>query len=132
MNSSDADRGQNGDDDLGYQRHIDDDAIALSHAELLHAAGQQGHFLVQLTVADLAHGVCGGTVVDNGRLLRQPGDDMTIYAVVTGVQFAANEPGEGKKRVSCKYCNGREFFRSFFLERCVNVNVTITSMRRGS
>lgn len=100
MNSPDADRGQNGDDHFGNQRHVDDHAISLGHPQLAQSPSQRRHFRLELPISDLPHRIRGGTIVDYGHFLAQSRLDVAIDTIVARVQLTPDEPNGGTEKVS--------------------------------
>lgn len=100
MDGTNANSGENSDDHLWNQWHIDDNAISLADAQLSHSPRQTRHLLVQLSVGYLSHRARRGTVIDQGYLVGQASFYMAIYAVVAGIQFSAHKPNNGNVKRS--------------------------------
>ena len=90
VNRADAVAGVHRDDDLGHQRHVDDDAVAVLHALRAQRVGEAAHFGVQLAVAQAAR-VARLALEDDGGLVAALGQ-VHIQAVVRDVQPAVGEP----------------------------------------
>ena len=84
---------------LGHHRHVDDDAVSLGDAQATQGAGEAGHLVPQLAVADRAHFPGQGAVPDQGRLLPAALFDVQVDGVEASVELAAAEPAiEGRVR----------------------------------
>ena len=91
VDGADAGAGQHGDDALGGEGHVEDDAIALLHAQALEGVGEAVHLAVEAVVGEgalvtvLAHPQDGG-------LVAPVAVHMAVDAVHGGVELAAQEP----------------------------------------
>ncbi|MNX90082.1 hypothetical protein D3C86_1221160 [compost metagenome] len=91
----DAGAGEHGHRRLGHHRHVDGDAIARPNSQGEQDARELADLVVQLLVGEGA-AIAGLALPDEGRLVAAPGRQVTIQAVVSGVEGAAHEPlGEG-------------------------------------
>ena len=84
--------GQHAEHRLGNHRHINDDSVALDHAQAGQHTGKTGYLIQQVLVAIGLDGVGDGAVIDDRRLIAAPGLDMAVDGVVTAVDHAALEP----------------------------------------
>ncbi len=91
VDRADPGAGQHGDDPLRHQRHVEDDPVALLHAQPTERVGEPVHLAVQPVVRErpllavLAH-------PDHRRLVPARAVDVTVDAVQRGVQLPAHEP----------------------------------------
>ena len=93
MDGADARAGQHRHHRLRHHRHVEDDAVAFDHAEILFQdAGQNLGLGLQGGVADGQLGVGDGRVVDDRRLLAAAGLDVAVDRVPAGVADAVGEP----------------------------------------
>jgi hypothetical protein len=90
MDGADARTRLHGDDGLGHQRHVDDDAIARLHAQRAQRIAESADLGVQLAVGEAPHGAAFRLEDQCGFVapLRQ----MDIQAVVRGVELPVGEP----------------------------------------
>ncbi len=91
VRGADARAGQHGDDRLGNHRQVDHHAVARLHAVLLQDVGQEADLAVQLQVGERDH-LARLALEDDRGLVAQRAFEMTVQAVVAGVEFSANEP----------------------------------------
>jgi hypothetical protein len=84
--------GEHRDHGLGHHRHVDDDPVALRHAEPAQPAGEPGDLVAQLPVGIGTAGAGERAVVDQRRLLAPAGVDVPVHRVVAGVQLPVREP----------------------------------------
>ena len=92
VDGTDAGTGQHGHDGFRHHRHVDDDAVALRHAQRDEHTGEARRFVSQLAVCIAAHDVGQRTVVDQRRLIRPARLDVNVEGVVAGVREGAREP----------------------------------------
>ena len=92
MHGADAGAGQHGEHRLRHHRHIEDDGVALAHAEIGQHSAEQLHFRQQAAVGEALHLAGDGGIVDQRRLVIAPGGDVAVERVVAGVATAAGEP----------------------------------------
>ena len=92
MNRADARAGEHGEHRLRHHRHVDDDAVALFHAEIAQHGAEQLHLGQHPAVGEGLHGVGDGEIVDQRRLVVAAGEHVTIERVVAGVAGRAGEP----------------------------------------
>ncbi|OIQ70140.1 hypothetical protein GALL_482510 [mine drainage metagenome] len=93
---------------LGHHRHVDDDAVALFDALGAQGAGKACHALLQLGIGDATGGMGDGAVVDDGKLIATPGQNVAVHRVPAGVDHAVLEPFV-KRCVVGKQCAGGFF-----------------------
>ncbi len=84
--------GEHGDDGLRDHRHVDDDPVALDHAQRGQRPGEAGHLVEQLGIGERALGPGDRRVVVQRDLVGPPPGDMPVKGVVAGVEGAAAEP----------------------------------------
>ncbi|MEY9610321.1 hypothetical protein ABIF21_003195 [Bradyrhizobium elkanii] len=84
--------GEHRDDGLRHHRHIEDDAIALGDAEILHHRGQRLHLRQQFGIGEFGGRVGERRIVDQRDLAGAAAGDMAIQRVVAGVDHGAGEP----------------------------------------
>ena len=92
MHRADAGAGEHGEGGFRYHRHVEDDAVALGHAEILQDR-REGPDLVQhlrVAVDRLAAG--DRAVMDQRRLLTAPVPHMAVERVEAGVAGRVREP----------------------------------------
>ncbi len=77
---------------LRHHRHVDDDAVALLHAEVAEDSAEQLHLGQHAAVGEGLHGVGDRRVVNQRRLVIAAGEHMTIERVVAGVAGGPAEP----------------------------------------
>ena len=93
VDGADAGAGQHTDGPLRREGHIDDDAVALAHAQGLEAVGEAVDLLGQAGVGiDLLRAVLAQP--DEGGLVAPLGGQVAIQGVVGDVGLAAHEPAE--------------------------------------
>jgi hypothetical protein len=93
MDGSDAGAGEHRHRAFRHHRHVDGDAVAPLHAELLERAGHADDLALQLGIGDAAH--FPGWVVgleDQRDGLALAGSDMAIDRIVADVERAVLEP----------------------------------------
>ena len=92
---ADAGAGEHGDGELRNHRHVDGDAVAAPHAELLQRIGGPVHLDIEIVVGDdLA--VSGLALPVVGDLVAAAGIDVAIEAVHGDIELTAVEPlGKG-------------------------------------
>ena len=83
---------QHRDDGLGDHRHVDDDAVALVHAEAAQHAGEARRLVEQFAVGVGALRVGHRRVVDQRGLVAAAGLDVAVQRVGAGVEFPVGEP----------------------------------------
>ena len=98
MQGPDAHARQHGKGGLGNHGHVDQNPVALLHAQALQGGGHALHFCVQFCVAVAALSVCFGGDGNQCWLVR-PGFQVPVYRVVAQVGGAAHKP-LGKRRVA--------------------------------
>ena len=84
--------GQHRDHRFRHHRHIEDDAVALCDAEILHDGGERLHFLQHLGIGEFRDRVGQRRIVDQRDLVGAAAGDMAIERVVAGVDHGAGEP----------------------------------------
>ena len=92
MNRADARAGEHRDDRLRDHRHVEDDAVALLHAEIAQHAAEHLRLGQQAVVADGPLLPSERRIVDDRRLIAAPGIDMAVDRVEAGVAHPAHEP----------------------------------------
>ena len=78
------------DDGLGYERHVDHDAVALADTLRLQAIREPADLGVQLGISEPAH--VAGLSLEDDRSLAGVFAEMDIEAIVADVQLAVGEP----------------------------------------
>ena len=91
VHGADARAGQHRDGQLGDERQVDRDAIALPDAERLEHVGELADLAIELPVGDGA-AIAGLAFPDDRGLVAPPAADVPVQAVDAGVQLAADEP----------------------------------------
>jgi hypothetical protein len=76
---------------LDRHRHVDDDAVALLHAERLESVGEPAHALVKIAIGDVRDLAIVG-LENDGDLVRVAVLEIPVEAVVRDVQLAVREP----------------------------------------
>ena len=106
MHRADPRAGQHRDHRLRHHRHIEDDAVALADAEILHHRGERLHLGQQFGIGEFGDGarssrICQRRIVDQRHLIGAATRDMTIQRVVAGVDHGAREPAaiEAHRRI---------------------------------
>ena len=85
---------------LRDHRHVDDDAVALPHAERRERTGEPRHPVEELRVGKRLDSAGDRAVVDERRLVGSSARHVAVERVVARVQLAAGEPAvEGRLRV---------------------------------
>ena len=92
VNGADARAGQHGEHRLRHHRHVENDPVALLHAEVAQHAAEHLGLGQQPVIGDGAFLPGERRVVDDRRLLAAPGIDMAVDGVEAGVADAADEP----------------------------------------
>ena len=92
MDRADARAGEHGDDRLRHHRHIEDDAVALGHADVAQHGGEHLRLGQQAVIGDGALFAGERGIVDDRRLLAAPGIDMAVDGVEAGVADAVGKP----------------------------------------
>ena len=77
---------------LGNHRHVDDHAIASTHAFVRQGAGEPGHLVEELPIRVAPYNARHRAVVDQRRLLAAPVAHMPIERVEAGVKLPIREP----------------------------------------
>jgi len=96
VNGPDPRAGQHRDRRLGNQRHVNENPVALFDAVAPEDIGELADLAVKLPVGQDPL-LAGFTLPDDGRLVRTRSAEMTVEAVLRGVQLASREPfGVGK------------------------------------
>ena len=91
VDCTDSRAGQHGDNRLGDHRQVDGHAVALFDPERLEGVGEQVDLAVQVAVSQHAR-VAWLAFPDDRRLVSLAGLDVTIHAVVAGVDLSPHEP----------------------------------------
>jgi hypothetical protein len=84
--------GQHGDHRLRHHRHVDDDAVALLHAEVAQDRAEQLHLGQHAAVGEGLYRVGDGGIVDQRRLVVAAGEHVAVERVVAGVAGRAGKP----------------------------------------
>ncbi len=84
--------GQHRDHGFRHHRHIEDDAVALGDAEILHDRGERLHLVQHLGIGEFADAARKRRIVDQRQLIGASAGDVTIERVVAGVDHGAGEP----------------------------------------
>ena len=90
MNRADARAGVHRDNRLDGQRHVDDHAVALLHAQRLQRVGEAAHVGMQLAIGHVAHVARLAHEGDRGLVAALL--EVHVQAVVRNVQLAVDEP----------------------------------------
>ncbi len=90
MDGADAGAGLHGDDGLGHQRHVDDDAIATLHTEHPQCVAELADLGMQLAVGQAADVAVLG--FEHQRGMVAAGGEVHIDAVDRGIELAIGEP----------------------------------------
>ena len=110
MDGADARAGEHGEHRFRDHRHVDDDAIAFFHAELVqHGASS---CTSDMRMGEGLHCFGDGRIVDQRRLVVSAGENVTIKRIVASVACAADEPAavDAGRRI--------EIFFGFRTSRC--------------
>src|SRR5438132_1451754 len=91
MNRTDARTSEHRDSELGNQRQIKRDAIALGYSERLEHVAELRYFTVQIVVGQRSR-VAGFTFPNDRRLVPASAAEMTIDAIDAGVDLSTDEP----------------------------------------
>ena len=97
VHGAEAGAGQHGDGQLGDQRQVERDAIALLHAEPAQHVRERVHVAVEIEVGERA-AVAGLAFPDDRRLVAARRADVAIQAVGRDVEAAAAEPLRVRRR----------------------------------
>ena len=92
MHRADPRAGQHRDHGFRHHRHIEDDAVALGDAEILHDGGERLHLLQHLRIGEFRDRVGQRRIVDQRQLIGASARDMAVERVVAGVDHGAGEP----------------------------------------
>ena len=92
VDGADARAGEHREHRLRHHRHIENDPVALLHAEIAQHAAEHLGLGQQAVIGDGAFLPGERRVVDDRRLLAAPGIDMAVDRVEAGVADAADEP----------------------------------------
>ena len=96
MHRADPRAGQHRDHGLRHHRHIEDDAVALGDAEILHNGGERLHLMQHLGVGQFGDAAGQRRIVDQRHLAGAAAGDVTVERVVAGVDHRAGEPATVK------------------------------------
>ena len=91
MDSTDPRTGEHRDGGLRNQRHVDEDAIPIFNAVTLENVGKLAHLAVKLAVSDDLF-VTRLTLPDNGGLVGAGCLEVTVEAILCGIQLCADKP----------------------------------------
>ncbi len=89
VHRADARAGEHRDHGLRHHRHIEDDAIALGDAEILHDGGERLHLVQQFGIGEFGDAARQRQIMDQRDLVGAAAFDMAIERVVAGVDDAA-------------------------------------------
>ena len=92
MHRADPRAGQHREHRFRHHRHIEDDAVALGDAEILHHGGERLHLLEHLGIGEFRDRVGERRIVDQRDLVGASARDVAIERVVAGVDHGAGEP----------------------------------------
>lgn len=92
MHRTDARAGEHRNHGLRHHRHIEDDAVTLGDAKILHDGGERLHLGQQLGVGELRDRIGQRRIMDQRDPVGAAAFDMTVERVVAGVDDAAGEP----------------------------------------
>ena len=92
---------------LGDHRHVDDDAVAVVHAEIAQRAGEPRDLLAQLGVREDGDRLGHRAVMDQRGLVRAPSVGVAVERVVARVQLTAGEPAVERRGVRVEHACGR-------------------------
>ena len=101
MHRADPRAGQHRHHGFRHHRHIEDDAVAFCHAEILHDGGKGFHLVQHLGIGEFGDSACSGRIcqrriVDQRHLIGAAVRDMAVERVVAGVDDGAGEPAAVK------------------------------------
>ena len=96
MNRADARAGEHRDRGLGDQRHVNGDPISRLDAEMLQRISAAADFIGEHLIGQNAR-VARLTLPDEGDLVAARPAQMTIEAIVRGVDLASHEPFRERK-----------------------------------
>ena len=97
MHRADPRAGQHRDHRFRHHRHIENDAVALGDAEILHDGGERLHLGQQFGIGEFGDGarsgrICQRRIVDQRHLIGAAVRDVAVQRVVAGVDHGAREP----------------------------------------
>ena len=92
MHCADPGAGQHRHHGFRHHRHIEDDAVALGDAEILHHGGERLHFVQHLGIGQFGDAAGQRQIVDQRHLVGASVRDMAVERVVAGVDHSAGEP----------------------------------------
>ena len=92
MHGTDAGAGEHADHRFRHHRHVEDDAVALLHAEVAQQRGQHLHLGEQEVVGEDALGSGERRIVDDRGLRAAPAHHMAVDRVPAGVAHGIREP----------------------------------------
>ena len=92
VHGADPRAGEHRDDRFRHHRHIEDDAVALDHAEILHDRGERLYLVQKLGIGEFGDRVGQRRIVDQRELIGASARDMAVERVVAGVDHGAGEP----------------------------------------
>ena len=95
MHRADPRAGQHRHHGFRHHRHIEDDAVAFGHAEILHDGGERLHLVQHLGIGEFGDALvpdCQRRIVDQRHLVGAAAGDMAVERVVAGVDHGAGEP----------------------------------------
>ena len=97
MHRADPRAGQHRDHRLRHHRHIENDAVALADAEILHDGGERPHLGQQLGIGEFGDGaepsrIRQRRIVDQRHLVAAATRDVPVQRIVAGVDHGAGEP----------------------------------------
>ena len=75
-----------------HHRHIEDDAVALGDAEILHDGGERLHLMQHLRIGEFGDAARQRRIVDQRQLIGAAAGDMAVERVVAGVDHRTREP----------------------------------------
>ena len=84
--------GEHGKDRFGDHRHVEDDAVALDHAQPRQHRGDAANLFQKLGIAELPDRIGDRAVIDQRGRVSAPGMDVAIKTIVTGVERRARKP----------------------------------------
>ena len=84
--------GQHRDHGFRHHRHIEDDAVALGDAEILHDRGERLHLVQHLGIGEFADAARQRRIVDQRKLVGASAGDVAIERVMAGVDHGVGEP----------------------------------------
>src|SRR5262245_41939392 len=92
MNGADAGRREHADHCFRNHRHIEDDAVALAHAQVLEDGGECRNFIAKGTVGEDLLPAGHGAVIDERRLIAAAALDMTVERIPAAIAAPAHKP----------------------------------------